>query len=86
MDMIMSPWIDGLETYKSHLLVKRLDHRLHIPPGIPKHRLTPDFAFGCTHKCFMHLKVALSIALIVVMELFSNRSVKNLHLAAFVEC
>jgi hypothetical protein len=65
----MSPWIDGLETYKSHLLVKRLDHRLHIPPGIPKHLLTPDFAFGCTHKCFMHLKVALSIALIVIMEL-----------------
>jgi|GEM_PF-2338003 hypothetical protein len=32
--------------------------------------LTPDFAFECTHKCFMHLKVALSIALIVVMELF----------------
>jgi hypothetical protein len=28
----------------------------------------------------MHLKVALSIALIVVMELFSNRSVQNLHL------
>jgi|APIni6443716594_1056825.scaffolds.fasta_scaffold201969_2 hypothetical protein len=26
MDMIMSPWIDGLETYKSYLLVKRLDH------------------------------------------------------------
>ena len=31
---------------------------------------TVDFAFGCTHKCFMHLKVALSIALLVVMELF----------------
>jgi hypothetical protein len=30
----------------------------------------------------MHLKVALSITLIVVMELFLNRSVKNLHLAA----
>jgi hypothetical protein len=30
----------------------------------------------------MHLKVALSIAPIVVMELFSNRSVKNLNLAA----
>jgi len=45
--------------------------------------LNPDFAFGCTHKCFMHLKVALSIALIVTMELFLNRSVQNLHLAAF---
>jgi hypothetical protein len=32
--------------------------------------IIPDFAFGYTHKCFMHLKVALSIALIVVMELF----------------
>ena len=41
-----------------------------------------DFASGCNHKCFMHLKVALSTALIVVMELFSNRSVKNLNLAA----
>jgi hypothetical protein len=30
----------------------------------------------------MHLKVALSITLIVFMELFLNRSVKNLHLAA----
>jgi hypothetical protein len=30
----------------------------------------------------MHLKVALSIALIVVMELFLNRSVKILNLAA----
>jgi hypothetical protein len=30
----------------------------------------------------MHLEVALSIALIVVMELFLNRSVKILHLAA----
>ena len=29
-----------------------------------------DFASGCNHKCFMHLKVALSTALIVVMELF----------------
>jgi len=44
--------------------------------------ISPDSAFGCTHKCFMHLKVALRIALIVVMELFLNRSVKNLHLAA----
>jgi hypothetical protein len=42
----------------------------------------PDFAFGCTHKCFMHLKVALNIALLVVMELFLNRSVKSLNLAA----
>jgi len=32
--------------------------------------ISPDIAFGCTHKCLMHLKVALSIALIVVMELF----------------
>jgi hypothetical protein len=39
----------------------------------------PDFAIECTHKCFMHLKVALSIALMVVMELFLNRSVKILH-------
>jgi len=31
----------------------------------------------------MHLKVALNIALLVVMELFLNRSVQNLHLAAF---
>jgi hypothetical protein len=30
----------------------------------------------------MHLKVALSIALIVVVELFLKRSVKILHLAA----
>jgi len=30
----------------------------------------------------MHLKVALSIALIVIMELFLNRSVKIHHLAA----
>jgi hypothetical protein len=30
----------------------------------------------------MHLKVALNIALIVVMELFLNRSVKKLNLAA----
>jgi hypothetical protein len=44
--------------------------------------INPDFAFGCNHKCFMHLKVALSIALIVVMELFLNRSVKNLNIAA----
>jgi len=29
----------------------------------------PDCAFGCTHKCFMHLKVALSIALIVVKRI-----------------
>ena len=42
----------------------------------------PDFAFGCTHKCFMHLKVALNIALLVDMELFLNRSVKSLNLAA----
>jgi hypothetical protein len=46
-------------------------------------RYNPDFAFGCNHKCSMHLKVALSIALIVVMELFLNRSVQNLNLAAF---
>jgi len=45
----------------------------------------PDFAIECTHKCFMHLKVALSIALMVVMELFLNRSVKILHLAALKE-
>ena len=32
----------------------------------------PDFAFGCTHKCFMHLKVALSIVRIVIMELSLN--------------
>jgi hypothetical protein len=31
----------------------------------------------------MHLKEALSIAHIVVMELFSNRSVKNLHQSSF---
>ena len=31
----------------------------------------------------MHLKMALSIALIVVMEIFLNRSVKNVNLAAF---
>jgi len=43
----------------------------------------PDFAFGCTHKCFMHLKVALNIALLVAMELFLNRSVQKLNLAAF---
>jgi hypothetical protein len=30
----------------------------------------------------MHLKVALSIVLIVIMELSLNRSVKNLNLAA----
>ena len=42
----------------------------------------PDFAFGCTHKCFMHLKVALNIALLVAMDCFLNRSDKNLHLAA----
>jgi hypothetical protein len=30
----------------------------------------PDFAFGCTHNCLIHLKVALSISLIVIMELF----------------
>jgi len=44
--------------------------------------LNQDFAFGCTHKCFMHLKVALNIVRIVVMELSLNRSVKNLNLAA----
>ena len=33
--------------------------------------------------CFMQLKAALSITLIVVMELFLNRSVQNLHLAVF---
>jgi hypothetical protein len=32
--------------------------------------MNPDFAFGCTHKCFMHLKVALNIALLVAMEFF----------------
>ena len=48
--------------------------------------ISPDFAFGCSNKCFMHLKVALSIARIVVMELFLNRSVKNLHLAALKVC
>jgi len=47
--------------------------------------INPDFAFGCTHKCFMHLKVALNIALLVAMELFLNRSVQKLNLAAFVE-
>jgi hypothetical protein len=44
--------------------------------------INPDFAFGCTHKCFMHLKVALNIALLMDMELFLNRSVKSLNLAA----
>jgi hypothetical protein len=44
--------------------------------------INPDFAFGCTHKRFMHLKVALNIALLVDMELFLNRSVKSLNLAA----
>jgi hypothetical protein len=34
----------------------------------------------------MHLKVALSIVRIVIMELSLNRSVKNLHLAAAEEC
>jgi len=42
--------------------------------------LNPDFAFGCTHKCFMHLEVALNIALLVAMELFLNRSVQKLNL------
>jgi hypothetical protein len=32
--------------------------------------LNPDFAFGCIHNCFMHLKVALSIVLIGIIELF----------------
>jgi len=32
--------------------------------------IIPDFAFECTHDCFMHLKVALSITLIVIMVLF----------------
>ena len=44
--------------------------------------LTQIFALGCTHNCFMHLKVALRIVLIVIMELSLNRSVKNLNLAA----
>ena len=44
--------------------------------------MNPDFAFGYTHYCFMHLKLALSIALIVVMEVFLNRSVQILHIAA----
>ena len=42
----------------------------------------PDFVFECSHNCLMHLKVALSIVLIVIMELSLNRSVKNLNLAA----
>ena len=40
--------------------------------------INPDFAFECTHKFFMHLKVALSIALIVVMELFLNSDPRRL--------
>jgi hypothetical protein len=40
----------------------------------------PDFAIECTHKHSKAIRVALSIALIVVMELFLNRSVKNLNL------
>ena len=42
--------------------------------------LTLDFAIECTHKHSKAIRVALSIALIVVMELFLNRSVKNLNL------
>ena len=45
-------------------------------------QLNPDFAFECSHNCLMHLKVALSIVLIVIMELSLNRSIKNLNLAA----
>jgi hypothetical protein len=48
------------------------------------------FAASCGELTRMRLilyaiQVALSIKLIVVMELFLNRSVKNLHLAASVE-
>ena len=45
------------------------------PPQWFPNRINPDvafnsdFAFGCTHKCFLHLKVALNIALLVAMNL-----------------
>jgi hypothetical protein len=42
----------------------------------------PDFAIECTHKYSFALRVALSIELIFAMELFLNRSVKKLNLAA----
>jgi hypothetical protein len=42
----------------------------------------PDFAIECTHKYSMHFRKVLSIILIAAMELFLNRSVKNLNLAA----
>ena len=56
--------------------------RSRLKPLLQFPTIISDFAFGCTHNCFMHLKVALSLSLIVVMELFFNRSVKISHLAA----
>jgi hypothetical protein len=43
----------------------------------------PDFVIECTHNYLAHLEVTLSIAPIVSRGLFLNRSVQNLHLAAF---
>jgi hypothetical protein len=43
--------------------------------------IIPDFAFGCKQTLYA-LLTALSITLIMVMEVFLNRSVKKLNLAA----
>jgi membrane-bound lytic murein transglycosylase B len=45
--------------------------------------LTSNFAIECTHKYSMHFRIDLSIKRIAIMELFLNRSVKNLNLAAW---
>jgi hypothetical protein len=45
-----------------------------------------DFEFGCMYKYSMHIWKAFGIKLIVMMEMFIDRSVQNLHLAVYALC
>jgi hypothetical protein len=48
--------------------------------------INTDFAIECTHNYSLHFRNALSIKLIAAIVTFLNRSVKNLNLAASVQC
>jgi hypothetical protein len=48
--------------------------------------INTDFAIECTHNYPLHFRNALSIKLIAAIVNFLNRSVKNLNLAASVQC